>query len=199
MKIKDVKLETVCGITSSFPDNDGVEFAFIGRSNVGKSSLINSLLGRKSLARTSAQPGKTQTVNYYKVNNEIYFVDLPGYGYAKVSKEIKEKWLRMTDRYFTASKMLRVVFQLIDIRHEPTKLDIDMYRKLCGFGFSPLIIATKADKIKKSQINLHMERINKVLNVIPDTPVIPFSSVTGLGKEEILEYVEEYAVLFSGR
>ncbi len=199
MKIKDVKLETVCGITSSFPDNDGVEFAFIGRSNVGKSSLINSLLGRKSLARTSAQPGKTQTVNYYKVNNEIYFVDLPGYGYAKVSKEIKEKWLRMTDRYFTASKMLRVVFQLIDIRHEPTKLDIDMYRKLCGFGFCPLIIATKADKIKKSQINLHMERINKVLNVIPDTPVIPFSSVTGLGKEEILEYVEEYAVLFSGR
>ena len=186
-------------ITSSFPDNDGVEFAFIGRSNVGKSSLINSLLGRKSLARTSAQPGKTQTVNYYKVNNEIYFVDLPGYGYAKVSKEIKEKWLRMTDRYFTASKMLRVVFQLIDIRHEPTKLDIDMYRKLCGFGFCPLIIATKADKIKKSQINLHMERINKVLNVIPDTPVIPFSSVTGLGKEEILEYVEEYAVLFSGR
>lgn len=198
MKIKDVNLETVCGITSSFPDNDGVEFAFIGRSNVGKSSLINSLLGRKSLARTSAQPGKTQTVNYYKVNNEIYFVDLPGYGYAKVSKEIKEKWLRMTDRYFTTSKMLRVVFQLIDIRHDPTKLDVDMYRKLCGFGFCPLIIATKADKIKKTQINSHADCIKKVLNVIPDTPIIPFSSVTGLGKEEILEYVEEYAVLFSG-
>lgn len=197
MKIKDVNLETVCGITSSFPDNDGVEFAFIGRSNVGKSSLINSLLGRKSLARTSSQPGKTQTVNYYKVNNEIYFVDLPGYGYAKVSKEIKEKWLRMTDRYFATSKMLRVVFLLIDIRHEPTKLDVDMYRKLCGFGFCPLIIATKADKIKKSQINSHTACIKKVLNVIPDTPIIPFSSVTGLGKEEILEYVEEYAVLFS--
>ena len=123
---------------------------------------------------------------------------MPGYGYAKVSKEIKEKWLRMTDRYFTTSKMLRVVFQLIDIRHEPTKLDVDMYRKLCGFGFCPLIIATKADKIKKTQINSHADCIKKVLNVIPDTPIIPFSSVTGLGKEEILEYVEEYAVLFSG-
>ncbi len=198
MKIKDVNLETVCGITSSFPDNNEVEFAFIGRSNVGKSSLINSLLGRKSLARTSSQPGKTQTVNYYKVNNQMYFVDLPGYGYAKVSKEIKAKWLRMTDRYFTASKMLRVVFQLIDIRHEPTKLDVDMYRKLCGFGFCPLIIATKADKIKKAQINSNAACIKKVLNVVPDTPVIPFSSVTGLGKEEILEYVEEYFILFSG-
>lgn len=198
MKIKDVNLETVCGITSSFPDNDGVEFAFIGRSNVGKSSLINSLLGRKSLARTSAQPGKTQTVNYYKVNNEIYFVDLPGYGYAKVSKEIKEKWLRMTDRYFTTSKMLRVVFQLIDIRHEPTKLDVDMYRKLCGFGFCPLIIATKADKIKKSQINSHADCIKKVLMLYLIRLLFLFSSVTGLGKEEILEYVEEYAVLFSG-
>lgn len=198
MKIKDVNLETVCGITSSFPDNNEVEFAFIGRSNVGKSSLINSLLGRKSLARTSSQPGKTQTVNYYKVNNQMYFVDLPGYGYAKVSKEIKAKWLRMTDRYFTTSKMLRVVFQLIDIRHEPTKLDVDMYRKLCGFGFCPLIIATKADKIKKAQINSNAACIKKVLDVVPDTPVIPFSSVTGLGKEEILEYVEEYFILFSG-
>ncbi len=198
MKIKNVNLETVCGITSSFPDNRDIEFAFIGRSNVGKSSLINSLLRRRSLARTSSQPGKTQTVNYYKVNDQMYFVDLPGYGYAKVSKELKEKWLRMTERYFKTSRMLRVVFQLIDIRHEPTKLDIDMYKRLCSYGFSPIIIATKADKIKKSGINSGISSIKRVLNVVSDTPVIPFSSVTGLGRDEILEYIWEYFILFSG-
>ncbi len=198
MKIKDAQLETVCGITSRLPENDKVEFAFIGRSNVGKSSLINALLNRKSLARTSSQPGKTQTINYYRINNEMYFVDLPGYGYAKVSKELKKKWEKMTDRYFRTSKMLRVVFMLADIRHDPSDLDADMYKKLYALGFSPIIIATKSDKIKKSQLAGKVSQIIKVLNTEEGTPVIPFSAVTGEGKEEILEYISEYAEMFKG-
>lgn len=197
MKIKDVKLETVCGITSKLPENDKVEFAFIGRSNVGKSSLINSLLNRKSLARTSSQPGKTHTINYYVINNELYLVDLPGYGYAKISKEVKEKWGKMTDRYFLNSRMLRAVFQLIDIRHAPTALDIEMYKKLYGYGFSPIIIATKTDKIKKSQIQTSVAQIRNVLNTEEGTPVIPYSAVSGEGREEILEYISEFKEMFS--
>lgn len=196
MKIKDVKLETVCGITSRLPDNDKVEYAFIGRSNVGKSSLINALLNRKSLARTSSQPGKTQTINYYNINNEFYLVDLPGYGYAKVSKELKEKWQKMTGRYFRTSKMLRVVFLLVDIRHAPSALDTDMYKKLYALGFSPIIIATKADKIKKSQLAGCVSQIMRVLDAEKGTPVIPFSAITGEGKEEILEYISEYTKMF---
>ncbi len=198
MKIKEAKLETVCGITSKLPDNDKMEFAFIGRSNVGKSSLINSLLNRKSLARTSSKPGKTQTVNYYRINNEVYFVDLPGYGYAKVSKELKEKWRKMTWKYFTTSEMLRVVFLLVDIRHDPSELDVDMYKKLYGIGFSPIIIATKSDKVKKSQTAEQISRINKILGAEEGTPVIPFSAATGEGKEEILEYISEYTEMFKG-
>lgn len=198
MKIKEAKLETVCGITSKLPDNDKMEFAFIGRSNVGKSSLINSLLNRKSLARTSSKPGKTQTVNYYRINNEVYFVDLPGYGYAKVSKELKEKWRKMTWKYFTTSEMLRVVFLLVDIRHDPSELDVDMYKKLYGIGFSPIIIATKSDKVKKSQTAGQISRINKILGAEEGTPVIPFSAATGEGKEEILEYISEYTEMFKG-
>lgn len=198
MKIKEVNLETVCGVTSKLPDNDKVEFAFIGRSNVGKSSLINSLLNRKSLARTSSQPGKTQTINYYRVNNELYFVDLPGYGYARVSKELKEKWGKMTERYFRTSKMLRVVFMLVDIRHAPSAKDTDMYKKLYALGFSPIIIATKSDKIKKSQTAGQVSLIEKVLGTETGTPVIPFSAVKGEGKEEILEYISEYTEMFKG-
>lgn len=198
LKIKEAKLETVCGITSKLPDNDKMEFAFIGRSNVGKSSLINSLLNRKSLARTSSKPGKTQTVNYYRINNEVYFVDLPGYGYAKVSKELKEKWRKMTWKYFTTSEMLRVVFLLVDIRHDPSELDVDMYKKLYGIGFSPIIIATKSDKVKKSQTAGQISRINKILGAEEGTPVIPFSAATGEGKEEILEYISEYTEMFKG-
>ena len=197
MKINNVELETVCGITSTLPDNDKVELAFIGRSNVGKSSLINAMLKRKSLARTSSQPGKTQTINYYNINGEFYFVDLPGYGYAKVSKELKEKWKKMTFKYFKNSQMLRVVFLLIDIRHDPTANDVDMYKSLVDIGFCPIIIATKSDKISKGVVNKNLQIIRKKLDTVEGTPIIPFSSVTGNGRDEIWEYIEEYVREFS--
>ncbi|MDD7522479.1 MAG: ribosome biogenesis GTP-binding protein YihA/YsxC [Lachnospiraceae bacterium] len=197
MKIKNVALETVCGITSKLPENDKVELAFIGRSNVGKSSLINTLLNRKSLARTSSQPGKTQTINYYNINDAFYLVDLPGYGYAKISREVKEKWKRMTLNYFNNSKMLRVVFQLIDIRHDPTEKDKEMYDTLLQCGFSPIIIATKADKIKRSQLNKQVKAIEDKLQLVEGTPVIPFSSSDLTGKDELWEYIDEYVESFS--
>lgn len=197
MKIRKVELETVCGITSKIPDNNKVELAFIGRSNVGKSSLINTMLGRKSLARTSSQPGKTQTINYYNINDEFYFVDLPGYGYAKVSKEVKDKWKKMTMSYFEKSKMLRVVFQLVDSRHAPSQNDIDMYNDLVELGFCPIIIATKIDKVKKSEIKKNITTIISRLNAVEGTPVIKFSSANGSGKDELWEYIEEYVAEFS--
>lgn len=197
MKIKNVALETVCGITSKLPENDKVELAFIGRSNVGKSSLINTLLNRKSLARTSSQPGKTQTINYYNINDAFYLVDLPGYGYAKISREVKEKWKRMTLNYFNNSKMLRVVFQLIDIRHDPTEKDKEMYDTLLQCGFSSIIIATKADKIKRSQLNKQVKAIEDKLQLVEGTPVIPFSSSDLTGKDELWEYIDEYVESFS--
>lgn len=197
MKIKNVALETVCGITSKLPENDKVELAFIGRSNVGKSSLINTLLNRKSLARTSSQPGKTQTINYYNINDAFYLVDLPGYGYAKISREVKEKWKRMTLNYFNNSKMLRVVFQLIDIRHDPTEKDKEMYDTLLQCGFSPIIIAIKADKIKRSQLNKQVKAIEDKLQLVEGTPVIPFSSSDLTGKDELWEYIDEYVESFS--
>lgn len=197
MKIKNVALETVCGITSKLPENDKVELAFIGRSNVGKSSLINTLLNRKSLARTSSQPGKTQTINYYNINDAFYLVDLPGYGYAKISRKVKEKWKRMTLNYFNNSKMLRVVFQLIDIRHDPTEKDKEMYDTLLQCGFSPIIIATKADKIKRSQLNKQVKAIEDKLQLVEGTPVIPFSSSDLTGKDELWEYIDEYVESFS--
>lgn len=152
MVIKSVELETVCGITSVLPENTMPEVAFAGKSNVGKSSLINGLLNRKSLARTSSQPGKTQTINFYNVNKELYFVDLPGYGYAKVSKGTQEKWGTMIENYLQTSKQLKAVFLLIDIRHEPSSNDKMMYDWIVYNGFNPIIIATKLDKIKRSQV-----------------------------------------------
>lgn len=152
MVIKNVSLETVIGVTSPIPKNQLIEIAFAGKSNVGKSSLINALMNRKSLARISAQPGKTQTINFYNVNHQLYFVDLPGYGYAKVSLEEKEKWGKMVEKYLHQSKMLRAVFLLVDIRHEPSANDKQMYEWIRANGFQPIIIATKADKIKRSQL-----------------------------------------------
>ena len=191
MVIKNVELETVCGITSKIPQNQMPEIAFAGKSNVGKSSLINGLVNRKALARTSSQPGKTQTINFYNVNQECYFVDLPGYGYASVSKEVKEKWGKMIENYLHTSQVLKAVFLLIDIRHEPSGNDINMYEWILANGYEPIIIATKLDKIKRSQIQKHIKMLRVGLNVVPGTKILPFSAQTKQGKEEILAVIDE--------
>ncbi|MFI3214050.1 MAG: ribosome biogenesis GTP-binding protein YihA/YsxC [Eubacteriales bacterium] len=192
MVIKNVNLETVCGITSTFPENTLVEIAFAGKSNVGKSSLINGLMNRKSLARTSAQPGKTQTINFYNINNELYFVDLPGYGYAKANEEIKAKWGKMIERYLHQSEMLKLVFLLIDIRHDPSANDKAMYEWILSNGYKPVIIATKLDKIKRSQVPKHIKMIKTGLDVVKGTVVLPYSSLTKQGREEIYDFLDTY-------
>ncbi len=190
MVIKQVGLETVCGITSKLPENTKAEVAFAGKSNVGKSSLINGLLNRKALARTSSQPGKTQTINFYNVNDALYLVDLPGYGYAKVSQSEKEKWGKLIERYLHGSKQLRAVFLLVDIRHEPGANDRTMYEWICHNGYEPIIIATKLDKIKRSQIQKQMKLIREGLQVRPGTQIISFSAETKQGRDEIWDVIE---------
>jgi len=192
MKIKSVELQIVCGITSKLPETDKVEVAFAGKSNVGKSSLINALMNRKALARTSATPGKTQTINFYNVNDSMYLVDLPGYGYAKVSEKEKEQWGKLIERYLNTSKQLRAVFLLIDIRHEPSANDKMMYEWIVAQGYHPIIIATKLDKLKRSQIQKHVKMIKDGLKLIPGTVVIPFSAETKQGREDIWELMEKY-------
>jgi len=191
MIIKSAELETVCGITSKLPVNELPEIAFAGKSNVGKSSLINALMNRKSLARTSSQPGKTQTINYYNVNKEIYFVDLPGYGYAKVSKTEKEKWGKMIERYLNTSPQLKKVYLLIDIRHEPNANDKQMYDWVIDSGYEPVIIATKLDKINRSQKDKHLKILREGLKLRKGTLIIPFSAETKQGREEIYEDIEK--------
>ena len=190
MVIKQVSLETVCGITSKLPDSKHPEVAFAGKSNVGKSSLINALMNRKSLARTSAQPGKTQTINFYNVNDAIYFVDLPGYGYARANEEVKAKWGKMIEDYLHKSKQLKAVFLLIDIRHAPSGNDRIMYDWIVNQGYHPIIIATKLDKINRSQIQKQVKLIRTTLQVEPDTVVIPFSAETKQGREEIYDILD---------
>lgn len=192
MIIKSVNLETVCGVTSKLPENGLMEFAFAGKSNVGKSSLINGLMNRKALARTSAQPGKTQTINFYNINEQMYFVDLPGYGYAKVSEQEKAKWGKMIENYLHQSRQLKAVFLLIDIRHEPSGNDRLMYDWILHQGFEPIIIATKLDKINRSQIQKHVKMIREGLKVVKNTIIIPYSSLTKQGREEIYELLDSY-------
>lgn len=189
MIIKNAELETVCGITSILPENIMPEVAFAGKSNVGKSSLINGLMNRKSLARTSQEPGKTQTINFYNINKELYFVDLPGYGFAKVSKDVQQKWGVMIENYLKTSKQLKAVMLLIDIRHEPSANDRNMYEWITYNGYKPVIIATKLDKINRSQKDKHIKMIRNGLNVLPDTLIIPFSATTKQGREEILDFI----------
>ena len=190
MIIKNVNLETVIGITSQIPQNSMIEIAFAGKSNVGKSSLINALMNRKSLARTSAQPGKTQTINFYNINDALYFVDLPGYGYAKVGQKEKENWGKMVERYLRQSKMLKAVFLLVDIRHDPSANDRQMYEWILANGLQPIIIATKADKINRSQLQKQIKAVKQGLEAKKDTIVIPFSAQSKQGREEIYELID---------
>mgnify|MGYP000260151568 CR=1 FL=1 len=191
MVIKHVALDIVCGITSILPENEVPEIAFAGKSNVGKSSLINALMNRKSLARTSASPGKTQTINFYNVNDVMYLTDLPGYGFAKVSQKEKEKWGTMIENYLHNSEQLRVVFLLVDIRHEPSANDKMMYEWMVYQGFHPIIIATKMDKIKRSQVQKQLKVIRQGLNTEPGTILIPFSAETKQGRDEIWDLMDQ--------
>lgn len=191
MVIKNVSLEIVCGITSKIPDTGRPEVAFAGKSNVGKSSLINGLMNRKSLARTSSQPGKTQTINFYNINKQMYLVDLPGYGYARVSLEEKAKWGKMVEKYLHVSKNLKAVFLLVDIRRDPSENDRTMYRWILERGYQPIIIATKLDKLKRSQVQKQINAIREGLRLRPDSVLIPYSAVTKQGREEIWTRIDQ--------
>ena len=191
MIIKNAVLETVCGVTSKLPENTVPEVAFAGKSNVGKSSLINALMNRKSLARTSSQPGKTQTINFYQVNGSIYFVDLPGYGYARANEHVKAQWGKMVENYLHRSRQLRAVFLLVDIRHKPSENDCVMYEWIREHGYQPIIIATKLDKINRSQIQKQIKLLRDTLKADKDARVIPLSATTKQGREEIYEIIEE--------
>ncbi len=191
MNITQAELQTVCGVTSKLPVNEFPEFAFAGRSNVGKSSLINALVNRKALARTSSQPGKTQTINFYFLNKAFYFVDLPGYGYAKVTKELVAKWGKMIERYLITSKQLRCIFLLVDIRHEPSENDKAMYAWIVDRGLRPVVIATKADKIKRSQLAAQTKLIRAALSMAPEDTLIVTSSSAKTGLADVWKVMEE--------
>ena len=195
MIIKNVNLETVCGIKSKLPENTLPEFAFAGKSNVGKSSLINALMNRKAYARTSSQPGKTQTINFYRINDDLYYVDLPGYGYAKVSLEEKAKWGKMIENYLHRSAMLKKVFLLVDIRHYPSENDKLMYDWIIHNGYQPIIIATKLDKLKRSQVAKQVKQIRHGLGMTKEDILIPFSAETKQGRDEIWAILEKEAGL----
>ena len=198
MIIKTVNLETVCGITSKLPDNKLPEFAFAGKSNVGKSTLINALMNRKSYARTSSMPGKTQTINYYNVNDAFYLVDLPGYGYATAGVKVKQQWGKMIENYLHTSRKLEAVFLLVDARHEPSENDVMMFDWVLAAGFTPYVIATKSDKLKRSQIAKQMAMIRRTIRDkstagrVVSFEVIPFSGLSKAGREDIYTVLEGF-------
>ena len=192
MVIKKASLDLVCGITSQIPNTEQPEIAFAGKSNVGKSTLINALMNRKSLARTSSQPGKTQTLNFYHINDEMYLVDLPGYGYANANIQTKAKWGKMIENYLFASKTLKAVFLLVDIRHEPSSNDKLMYKWISERGYEPVVIATKLDKIKRSQVQKQTALIKRTLGLNPQSKLYVFSSQTKQGRDEIWSAIEEF-------
>lgn len=192
MVIKKVNLDIVIGVTSAIPDTEFPEVAFAGKSNVGKSSLINALMNRKSYARTSSQPGKTQTINFYNINDAMYLVDLPGYGYANASPAVKAKWGKMIEKYLRQSANLKQVFLLVDIRHDPSENDKMMYNWIVDNGFRPVIIVTKLDKLKRSQIAKHVKAVRAGLGLKEDDILIPFSSQTKQGLDELWNTIEGY-------
>lgn len=194
MEVNNVKLDVVCGNPSQFPDTDLNEIAFAGKSNVGKSSLINALINRKALARTSSQPGKTQTINFYNVEDKLYFVDLPGYGFAKVSKAERERWGKFIETYLMKREQLKQVVLLVDIRHEPSANDKIMYDWICHYQSNVIVVATKADKINRSQIQKHISMIRKGLEMNSNHIIIPFSAQTKQGKEEIWEVFDKWVI-----
>lgn len=186
--INNVKLEMSAGNKNQFPSNNLPQIAFVGKSNVGKSSLINSMIYRKSLAHTSNSPGKTRTINFYNVENELYFVDLPGYGYARASKVQIQKWSRLIESYLSGKNNLRLILLLIDIRHVPSENDKMMYDWLVFHNFNTIIVATKADKIKSSAIELHIENIKNKL--CSDKIILPFSSKTNFNRDELWKIIK---------
>lgn len=191
MRIIRSELEAVAVRPNQYPDANLDEIAFVGRSNVGKSSLLNLLTNRKSLARVSGNPGKTRTINFYLINDAFRFVDLPGYGYAKVSKSITADWDRMMDDFFKQRKNLRRVVQLVDIRHEPSKLDVQMYEYLRSYGLDGLVCATKADKISGNQKQKNLSIIRKSLNLGKDDKIVAVSTLKKTGHDVLLNYIAD--------
>ena len=191
MKIKKAELAAVTGRPDQYPPDDRPEIAFAGRSNVGKSSLLNLLTGRKRLAKVSGSPGKTRTINFFDINGEFRIVDLPGYGYARVSKSMSRDWGNMMDQYFQQRQNLIKVVQLVDIRHEPSAQDLQMYDYLKYYGLDGLVVATKADKIKRSQLQKHISMIKKSLQMKPEDVLVPVSALKKTGHQELLDEIEK--------
>lgn len=193
MKIRNAEI-TMSAVNKSQYPTDGIpEIALVGRSNVGKSSTVNTLLNRRNFARTSQTPGKTRTINFYLINKEFFFVDLPGYGYAKIAKSEKEKWGIIMERYLQERDELCAIFLLVDIRHEPTNDDVMMYEWIKHFGYNCVVIATKADKISRGQYQKHMNIIRKKLQMDPNEKILPISSLKKTGVEEIWnEIINQY-------
>lgn len=190
MKIKQAELVAVTAAPAQYPTDDKKEIAFAGRSNVGKSSLLNLLTGRRKLARVSSAPGKTRTINFYEINGEFRIVDLPGYGYAKVSRSISENWGEMMEAYFRSRKGLIKVVQLVDSRHEPTKQDIQMYRYLKHYGLDGLVVATKEDKLSRNHVQRNLSRIRRALEMGNEDKIIAVSSLKKTGVDDLLGEIE---------
>ena len=191
MIIKKAELEAVTAKKNQYPEDNLKEIAFAGRSNVGKSSLLNLLTNRKKLARVSGSPGKTRTINFYRVNDEFRIVDLPGYGYAKVSKSMSETWGDMMDTYFETRQGLVKVIQLVDIRHAPSKQDVEMYEYLRHYGFDGIVVATKADKVSRNEMQKCIKQIRTTLKLGKDDIVIPVSSLKKTGHDQLLQVMED--------
>lgn len=191
MKVTEVELLISAVRPDQYPGGGLPEIALAGRSNVGKSSLINKMISRKSVARTSQQPGKTQTLNFYLINDDLIFVDVPGYGYAKVSKKQREQWGQMIELYLTERKLLRAVILIVDVRHRPTEDDVLMYNWLKHFEIPVIVVATKADKIKKSQHPRHLKSVRETLDMDSTDELVLFSSETGMGKDHVWKLIKQ--------